>query len=206
MDRFSGLLARFLGVFLAIGGIGELIGAVGHGRVNEMLGVLHEDLIVRAWVGVQAIVSIVLGARLLASARGVTLRDPHAMRRAGAAVLTFLGLIVASQLLLIWRLYPQLLETPPPEPFPGFWVLSLAVAPVGPAAMGVVLLVRLRQATSKPSNAGIGVTTLSPPNISPTAARAGLPRAVPNPHRRRPGQQATPGSAPSHVRRRKRGR
>lgn len=161
MDRFSGLLARFLGVFLAVGGVGELIGAVGHARVNEMLGVLHEDLIVRAWVGVQAIVSLVLGARLLASARGVTLRDPQAMRRARMGVLTFLGLIVFSQLLLVWRLYPQLLEAPPPEPFPGFWVLSLAVAPVGPAAMGVVLLVRLRQATSQPSTGGTGVATLS---------------------------------------------
>lgn len=141
-------MARFLGAFLVVGGIGELIGAVGHARVNELLGVLHEDSIVRAWVGVQALVSLVLGAFLVASARGVTLRDSDATRRARAGVLTFLGLIAVSQLLLVWRLYPQLLEAPPPEPFVGFWVLSLAVAPVGPAAMGAVLLVRLRRATS----------------------------------------------------------
>lgn len=129
-----------------VGGMGELIGSVGHGRVNELLGVLHQDLVVRVWVSVQAIVSLVLGAGLLLSARNVTHRDLDAVRRTRASTLTFLGLIVISQVLLIWRLYPQLLETPPPEPFPGFWVLSLAVAPVGPAVMAAVLLVRLRRA------------------------------------------------------------
>lgn len=148
-DRLSGLLVRILGVFLALGGIGELIGVVGHAGLNDVLGVLHEDLIVRSWVGVQAIVSFVLGAKLLVSASGVTVRDQHAMRRARDGVLIFLGLIVASQLLLVWRLYPQLLEAPPPEPFPGFWVLSLAAAPIGPATMAVVLGVRLHLAISR---------------------------------------------------------
>ena len=145
-DRFSGVIARLLGASLLVGGVGEFVGAIGHARVNELLGVLHSDTVVRAWVGLLAIASILLGGRLLGTADGVARRDPAATRRARTALLAFLGLIAVSQLLLAWRLYPQLLETPPPEPFPGFWVLSLAAAPVGPAALTALLLVRLRRA------------------------------------------------------------
>ncbi len=143
-DRFSGVIARLLGMFLLLGGIGEFVGAIGHAHVNELLGVLHNDTIIRAWVGVQAIASTLLGGRLLRSAGGVTRKDPAATRRVRAALLAFLGLVVISQLLLAWRLYPHLLQAPPPEPFPGFWVLSLAAAPVVPAALTALLLARLR--------------------------------------------------------------
>ncbi len=144
-DRLGGLIARLLGVFLVLGGLGELIGAVGHSRVNEVLAVLHADGVVRAWVGLQAVMSIGVGLELLRSAKGLTHREAISIRRGRGCVVTFLGLIAVSQLLLAWRLYPRLLEAPPPEPFPGFWVLSMAFAPLGPALMAAVLLFRLRR-------------------------------------------------------------
>lgn len=143
--EFDAFVARALGAFLLLGGLGEFAGVLAHDKLSVSLGALHGDVLVRIWVGFLAIMSVALAVVLLRAGSGLKRGERAAADAARNSALGFVVLILVSQAMLVWRVYPVLLKTPPPEPFPGFWVLSLAVAPVGPLLISLVLALRLRR-------------------------------------------------------------
>jgi hypothetical protein len=142
---------------LLVGGAAELVGVLGHARVSAALSVLHVDPLVRTWVAVQAIISFVIGGTVWKSAESIRRGSEAAMDRARIAGLAFVGLVAASQLVLAWRLYPQLLDTPPPEPFPGYWLGSMIGAPLPPTLLALWLAFGITDEQDPTMDAGAGV-------------------------------------------------
>jgi len=136
--------ATLLAMMLVLGGTGEVVGLAAGALANidavRPLQRLHASTAVQVIVAVVGLSSIVLGSLM---ARGVLQlrRCPatglSSIRRAAWGVV---GMLVLAQLSLCVCLYPNLEQLQLPEPFPGFWIGSLAGAAVPPLLIAVGLV------------------------------------------------------------------